>query len=224
MLTKIEFTEDAAQIVDLWHRVFGDDEAYIRFFLDNCCHKRCVGAFVGERLVSMLFLLDCTYNGQQGAYVYAVATHPDYRKQGFMQKCIDYSQALDYDFLCLVPAEAYLFDVYAKFGFQSLLFGTAMPAQLDDSWRTAGAQVYFDRRRAWTPTPAVELVDSDYLYQENVLLDGSFYCKDDGIAAVRDGRICEYIQKSGNVLTAEPVGMLWSRRALPPGYFGLYMD
>ena len=39
-----------------------------------------------------------------------------------------------------------------------------------------------------------------------------------------DGRICEYIQKSGNVLTAEPVGMLWSRRALPPGYFGLYMD
>ena len=201
MLTKIELTEDAAQIVDLWHR-----------------------AFVGERLVSMLFLLDCTYNGQQGAYVYAVATHPDYRKQGFMQKCIDYSQALDYDFLCLVPAEAYLFDVYAKFGFQSLLFGTAMPAQLDDSWQTAGAQVYFDRRRAWTPTPAVELVDSDYLYRENVLLDGSFYCKDDGIAAVRDGRICEYIQKSGNVLTAEPVGMLWSRRALPPGYFGLYMD
>lgn len=224
MLTKIEFTEDATQIVDLWHRVFGDDEDYIRFFLDNCRYKRCVGAFVGERLVSMLFLLDCTYNGQQGAYVYAVATHPDYRKQGFMQKCIDYSQALDYDFLCLVPAEAYLFDVYAKFGFQSLLFGTAMPAQLDDSWQTAGAQVYFDRRRAWTPTPAVELVDSDYLYRENVLLDGSFYCKDDGIAAVRDGRICEYIQKSGNVLTAEPVGMLWSRRALPPGYFGLYMD
>ena len=65
----------------------------------------------------------------------------------------------------------------------------------------------------------MELVDSDYLYRENVLLDGSFYCKDDGIAAVRDGRICEYIQKSGNVLTAEPVGMLWSRRALPPGYF-----
>ena len=54
MLTKIELTEDAAQIVDLWHRVFGDDEAYIRFFLDNCRHKRCVGAFVGERLVSML--------------------------------------------------------------------------------------------------------------------------------------------------------------------------
>ena len=91
-------------------------------------------------------------------------------------------------------------------------------------WKTAGAQVYFDRRRAWTPTPAVELVDSDYLYRENVLLDGSFYCKDDRIAAVRDGRICEYIQKSGNVLTAEPVGMLWSRRSLPPGYFGLYMD
>ena len=40
-----------------------------------------------------------------------VAVRPDYRKQGFMQKCIDYSQALDYDFLCLVPAEAYLFDV-----------------------------------------------------------------------------------------------------------------
>ena len=76
MLTKIEFTEDAAQIVDLWHRVFGDDETYIRFFLDNCRHKCCVGAFVGERLVSMLFLLDCTYSGQRGAYVYAVATHP----------------------------------------------------------------------------------------------------------------------------------------------------
>ena len=134
MLTKIEFTEDAAQIVDLWHRVFGDDEAYIRFFLDNCRHKRCVGAFVGERLVSMLFLLDCTYNGQQGAYVYAVATHPDYRKQGFMQKCIDYSQALDYDFLCLVPAEAYLFDVYAKFGFQSCCL---VPPRRH-SWTTAG--------------------------------------------------------------------------------------
>lgn len=143
MLTKIELTEDAAQIVDLWHRVFGDDEAYIRFFLDNCRHKRCVGAFVGERLVSMLFLLDCTYNGQQGAYVYAVATHPNYRKQGFMQKCIDYSQALDYDFLCLVPAEAYLFDVYAKFGFQSLLFGTAMPAPVGRQLANGGSTDVF---------------------------------------------------------------------------------
>ena len=175
--------------------------------------------------MSMLFLLDCTYNGQQGAYVYAVATHPDYRKQGFMQKCIDYSQTLDYDFLCLVPAEAYLFACVCP---NSVFSPCFLVPPCRHSWTTAGErlgqQVYFDRRRAWTPTPAVELVDSDYLYRENVLLDGSFYCKDDGIAAVRDGRICEYIQKSGNVLTAEPVGMVWSRRALPPGYFGLYMD
>ena len=55
MLTKIEFTEDAAQIVDLWHRVFGDDEAYIRFFLDNCRHKRCVGVCGGAAGVYAVF-------------------------------------------------------------------------------------------------------------------------------------------------------------------------
>lgn len=225
MQIKIEFTEDEAQILDLWHRVFGDEAAYIRFFLQNCRQKRCVGAFADGKLVSMLFLLDCTYNGQSGAYVYAVATDSAYRKQGFMQKCIDYSQALDYDFLCLVPAEAYLFDVYAKFGFQPLLFGMQTPCVLPAVCQPCTqAEAYFQKRRAWLSVPAVELADCPYVFDENLLLEGSFYCTDDWIAAVRDGRICEYILKDGNALTGAPVGMLWSRKPLPKGYIGLFMD
>ena len=68
MADKIAFTNDYKQIIALWSRVFGDTEEDIRFFLDNCVHKSCLGYFSGNALVSMLFLVECTYCGRNGAY------------------------------------------------------------------------------------------------------------------------------------------------------------
>lgn len=222
MKHKICFTTDSEQIIRIWNRVFGDDEAYIRFFLEHCRHKQCLGLFAADKLVSMLFLIECAYDGMQGAYIYAVATDPAYRKQGFMRNLLDYSKHLDYDFLCLVPAEPYLFDVYAKFGFEAKLYGFEHKA-VNGNAGNADFETYFSHRNHFLHMPFVRICDEAYLYHENLYCGGSFFVGEDFIAAFRDGEMCEYISASENRFS-HPVGMLYSKKELRDGYFGLYMD
>ncbi len=120
----VGFTEDRAQIISLWHSVFGDTEEDIVFFLDNCLHKRCLGSFFGGRLVSMLFLVDCEYCGRKGKYVYAVCTSQAYRNKGLCSELIHKVKSFGYDFLWLIPANDELFGYYAKFGFKKKLFSS----------------------------------------------------------------------------------------------------
>ena len=51
----IAFTADKAQIISLWSSVFGDSVQDITFFIDNCTHKKCLGYFAEDKLVSMIY-------------------------------------------------------------------------------------------------------------------------------------------------------------------------
>lgn len=72
----------------------------------------------------MLFMLEAftpdNKSGYPMRYIYACATHPDYRKQGLMGKllnaAVEYADEKRID-LALVPANAPLFDYYKRFGF-----------------------------------------------------------------------------------------------------------
>lgn len=119
---RIAFTGDRAEITKLWQAVFGDTAEDIAFFLDNCVHKRCLGAFAEGGLVSMLFLVECEYCSKSGAYIYAVCTAEKYRKQGLCALLINKAKSLGYDFLWLIPADEKLFGYYSKFGFETKLF------------------------------------------------------------------------------------------------------
>lgn len=225
MKAEVRFTDDRKQIISVWQSVFGDDEKYIADFLEKCGKKRCLGVFVGEELGAMLFLIDCTFEGMSGAYVYAVATLEKYRKQGFMRKLLDYSKRLDYDFLCLVPAEEYLFSVYSKFGFEPKLY-SFKTGKLNKSEKSAHFETYFKLRNEYISVPYIKLKDEKYQYFENISCGGEFLIGDGYIAAVRDGEICEYITEGESSLSAEPVGMIYYSKNNngPEGYIGLYMD
>lgn len=131
MVKMIEFTKERKQIILLWQSVFGDSIEDIEFFLDNCNHKSCIGYFVDDKLVSMAFLIDCSYASWKGQYIYAVGTDRSYRKKGFASLIIQEAKKHMSDFLWLIPAEDYLFDYYSRFGFETKLYsGTSFAHEI----------------------------------------------------------------------------------------------
>ncbi len=118
----IRFTENKEQIISLWQEVFGDSREDVEFFLNNCKNKACLGYFDGNLLVAMLFLVDCRYCGYSGKYLYAVCTGENHRKRGYASKLINEAKKHMNDFLWLIPAEDYLFDLYSKYGFETKLY------------------------------------------------------------------------------------------------------
>lgn len=118
----IKLTDDRNQIVSLWHNVFGDDEAYINYFLDNCNNKYCLGYFVNDKLVSMLFMIECEYCGCKGKYLYAICTDENYRRREYAASLVEEAKKYMNDFLWLIPANKSLFNYYSRFGFETKLF------------------------------------------------------------------------------------------------------
>lgn len=119
-MIKIVTSKD--DIISLWHDVFGDDEKYIVYFLDNCKNKICLGYYMKQCLVSMIFLIECNYCGCKGQYLYAVATDKNFRNRGYASRLIEQAKKQMYDFLWLIPANEKLFDYYAKQGFKIKLY------------------------------------------------------------------------------------------------------
>ena len=115
----IKFTDDKEQIISLWRSVFCEDSREdVLFFLDECKNAECLGYFEADKLVSMIFLVDCTYSDLNGKYVYAVCTNQAFRNKGYSSSLIDEAKKHMNDFLWLIPAHDSLFGFYAKFGFE----------------------------------------------------------------------------------------------------------
>ena len=112
---------------ELFTLCFDDSiEAVNAFFEKTVSPERVVAIFDGNKAISSLYLLesDIIIDGvsHNAYYVYGVCTHPEYRNKGLMKKLFHFTEKLveerNIDYLFLVPAEEYLFDVYSKFGFK----------------------------------------------------------------------------------------------------------
>ncbi len=185
----VSYRED---LTELWHTVFGDEYAYIDlFFKKEYALCDTFADIVDDRIVSVLYLLNCrvdfngtTYNGK---YLYAAATHPDYRSQGFMGKlineAIDYCKtASDIDFISLVPANDGLYDYYGKFGFKTAFYRyetsvkSGANTASDSSYRTA------------------ELTVSDLLrLMSNFKGDRFYFCEKDMAYALNCVKYSDYV-------------------------------
>lgn len=99
-------------IIDLWQEAFGDTKEEILFFLENCKNKKCLGYFENGSLLSMLFLVKCSF----GYYIYAACTKKQARNTGAMSALLDYCKN-SYRHLCLIPANEPLISYYKKRGF-----------------------------------------------------------------------------------------------------------
>lgn len=107
----------------LWKRAFGDPDSFIDSFFAYGFHEdRCLCIYKQGQLAAALYWFDCSWKTKRLAYLYAIATDPDFQGQGLCRKLMDYThkhlQALGYAGAVLVPGSKALFAMYEKFGYR----------------------------------------------------------------------------------------------------------
>ena len=111
------------QLRALWQLVFGDSEEFIAgFFASAYSPRRCRCAAENGNVAAALYWFDAEFRGQKFAYLYAVATHPDFRNRGLCRALMaDTVQCLTergYDGALLMPQDVGLREMYARMGFR----------------------------------------------------------------------------------------------------------
>ena len=119
----IDYPARMEPLKELWQLAFGDSEAFVnRFFADAYSPRRCRQASEDGRLAAALYWFDAEFAGQGFAYLYAVATHPDFRNRGIcralMTDTLDCLTARGYDGALLMPQGRALREMYARMGFR----------------------------------------------------------------------------------------------------------
>ncbi len=121
--TRLMRQADRPGIVSLWQAVFGDDEAFIMRCLDTFAGSD--GVFVAADSTgvvrAILSAVPCTAAGEEGIYLYALATAPDSRKGGVMTALMAYAEEIcrrrGAAFSALIPATEPLYAYYEKRGY-----------------------------------------------------------------------------------------------------------
>ncbi len=137
-------TGDLPALIALWQAVFGDDERFIRAFYRASGIGRTIVAEADERIVGMincpeieLWAGDDRY---RGAYIYALAVDAHCRGAGIGSALLSAAEGDEYleratQFLLLIPAEASLFDFYARKGYDRPAFapiGNIDPPRIEE--------------------------------------------------------------------------------------------
>lgn len=151
------------QLRQLWKIAFGDTDAFLNsFFRTAFSYDRCRCVMEGDALAAVLYWFDCTIGHQKTAYIYAVATHPDFRNRGLCRKLMADTHALlqrrGYASAVLVPQKESLRNMYAGMGYRDcggldLLQCTAAEAPV--SLRAIGAGEFAELRRQFLPENSV---------------------------------------------------------------------
>ena len=116
-------TADRAALKRLWMQAFGDpEEVPDAFFATAFSPSRYNAIQIGGIPVSALYWLDCSFQGNRFAYIYAVATDNAFRGKGYAGKLMEDTHKLlkqkGYAGAVLVPGEPWLFGFYQKFGYR----------------------------------------------------------------------------------------------------------
>ena len=114
----------SVQMRNLWKVSFGDDDVFLdHFFSAGFSPDRCRVVVNEEgKLLSALYWFDTEYKGEKFAYLYAVATDPDFRRQGILRYLLADTHALlkerGYSGALLVPGDEDLRKMYAAMGYE----------------------------------------------------------------------------------------------------------
>ncbi|WP_294546942.1 GNAT family N-acetyltransferase [uncultured Pseudoflavonifractor sp.] len=198
----------------LWKAAFGDDEAYIDLFYRTCAKPQDIMILTEDGVLrSMLALLPLELELPDGerlssAYVYALATDPNARKQGHGRALLRYSELYlrerDVDCITVVPAEAGLFKFFETVDFTDcfstrkleLLESMIPPAPAGSCLEAVGAAAYGGlRERLLAGTFHTQYGEALLAFQEGVshLSGGGLY------RVVIDGREgCAAVEYTGN--------------------------
>ena len=112
-----------ARLQTLWRLAFGDPEELIAgFFASGYSPRRCRCAAENGNVAAALYWFDAEFRGQKFAYLYAVATHPDFRNRGLCRTLMADTAAClterGYDGALLMPQDSRLREMYGRMGFR----------------------------------------------------------------------------------------------------------
>lgn len=112
------------QLKKLWQKAFGDTVELIdHFFATAYASSRCRCVSLEGKVVAALYWFDVFCREQQFAYIYAVATDPDYRNRGLCRKLMEDTHAhlalQGYRGVLLVPEGDSLRQMYTAFGYEN---------------------------------------------------------------------------------------------------------
>ncbi len=172
----------------LWKIVFGDPDTFIDTFFEVAFSaNRCRYIEENGEAICALYWFDCSYDGGKLAYIYAVATHPDHRRQGLasrlLQETNSHLKAAGYAGSVLKPA-AGLFPYYERLGYVTSGFvshiqaaSNTVPVQINE----ISAAEYGRLRSAFLPENGI--------LQEGITLDflhtfAKFYASADALFCV----------------------------------------
>lgn len=122
-ISALHLTAEQREMRAMWHDIFGDEIAEIDSFLlrhDDALpfiHKE------NDEVVSMLFVVPLQMWGKRVAYIYAVATKPEYRGQGLATKLLNKAMQQvciggKFDIIALIPSSTESKRLYERLGFE----------------------------------------------------------------------------------------------------------
>lgn len=108
-----------AGLKQLWKAAFADEDAFIdRFFAVAFGPERCLCALDGDTVAAAAYWFDVTVQNRSAAYVYAVATLPQYQGKGLCRQLManihSHLAQLGYSGTILVPGDPGLREMYGK--------------------------------------------------------------------------------------------------------------
>ena len=147
ILWKLCFPKDTAPFIDFYFdKIYKNDETLL--CLEN---NQPVAA-----LQIIPYLIKTANQTKSGGYLSGIMTHPDYRKQGYMNKLLqaafDEMVKKGYDYAFLIPQEKGLINMYAKYGFRLLEPNSQPPEnkvlKTPKQWAQM-QQNFFDEKGIW---------------------------------------------------------------------------
>lgn len=194
--------KDIKQLKTLWMNSFHDEEAYLDFFFNKLPDWECVVLEKEGEIISMLFLLKCSLDSQEGRYIFAACTHPLYRGCGFMAQIIEYVKKYYKDicsFLCLVPAHNDLFHYYKRLGFKTYFYNTILNIENKTKNITVPVNLPYETftslRHQYPNVLQWGEQESQMVFQENLFIGGKNLKTPTGYAILRENKdVCQVIE------------------------------
>ena len=122
-ISALHLTNEQRQMRDMWHNIFGDELHEIDEFLINHSDATPFIHKEGNDVVSMLYVVPLQMWNKRAAYIYAVATKPEYRGRGIATKLLEEAMQFictggNFDLAALIPSSNASKRLYERVGFR----------------------------------------------------------------------------------------------------------
>ena len=230
----------------LWTECFGNEDDWVDAFLDTAFRSEQTAVLTRQgRLAAALCWMDVFCEGRKLAYLYAIATAPEFRRQGLCRELMENTHRdltrLGYDGCILVPADNDLRQMYRKLGYGDFGGIREFSARAAEAVpiRRVSPEEYASLRREYLPKGGVvqENGAADYLAS-----GAELYAGRDFLLAMSDDFGVELLGETNaapGILGAlgldkgtfrtpgdEPFAMFYplTQEIWTPGYFGLAFE